>query len=57
MVKVTSEKSLKVTFDSNNEPQFKFSGDWNIRDLVHTRTGLFRAYKHYIREIRVKEAK
>jgi len=50
-----SEKSLVVSFDSNDEPKFDFTGAWGIKDLGHTRTGLFRAYKHYIKEVRTKK--
>lgn len=50
-----SDKQLVVTFNTNEEPQFKFSGAWNIRDLGRTRSTIFRAYKHYIRELRQKE--
>lgn len=52
---IMSEKKLVVSFDSNDEPQFKLTGAWNIKDLGHTRSGLFRAYKHYMKELRQKE--
>jgi hypothetical protein len=45
-------KSLEVTFDNNGEPKFKFAGNWNIKDIGHTRNTVFRAYKHYIKGIR-----
>ena len=50
-----SDKCLTVTFDGNKEPQYNFIGAWNIKDLGHTRAGLFRAYKHYMKEVRTKE--
>jgi hypothetical protein len=49
-----SDRSLLVTFDANRQPLFVFNGDWNVRDLIHTRVRLFRAYKHYIKEVRIK---
>ena len=52
---VMSDKALIVTFDKNNEPQFKFNGAWSVRDLGHARVGLFRAFKHYMKEVRQKE--
>jgi hypothetical protein len=45
-------KTLEVSFDNNGEPQFKFVGNWNIKDLGHTRNTIFRAYKRYIKGIR-----
>jgi hypothetical protein len=52
----SSDKYLQVLFDPNNEPIFKFYGAWNIRDVGHVRGNLLRAYKHYVRDIRIKEA-
>jgi hypothetical protein len=49
------DKRLVVLFDSNSEPQFEFNGAWNIRDLGRTRSTLFRAFKHYMRQLRQKE--
>ena len=50
-------KFLMVTFNTNKEPQFEFHGAWTVQDLGHTRVGLFRAYKHYMKEVRAKEGK
>ena len=51
-----SDNALIVTFvGPNEEPQFKFSGAWNIQKLGRVRRLLFRAYKHYMREIRLQE--
>ena len=50
-----SDKALLVTFDSNEEPQFKFNGAWSIQDLGRTRRTLLRAYKHYMMQLRQKE--
>jgi hypothetical protein len=57
MVKAVSEKGVYVLFNSNGEPQYEFKGAWGIRDLGRVRGTLFQAYKHYIRELRLKEEK
>lgn len=54
---VTPSKELLVKFNENNEPLFCFSGSWSMRDLMHTKFGLFRSFKHYLRDIRAKEMK
>ena len=55
-IKVTvTEKLLTVRFDDNNEPIYVFTGAWNIRDLGHTRAGMFRAYKHFMKGVRSHE--
>ncbi len=50
-----SDKALLITFDAGEIPQFKFSGAWNIQNLGRARRLLLRAYKHYMRDIRIKE--
>lgn len=49
-----SAKALLITFTENAEPQYKFTGAWDIRDLGRTRSTLFRAFKHYMRNIRLQ---
>lgn len=49
------EKLLTVRFNENKEPIYVFTGAWDIRDFGRARSGLFRAYKHFIRERRQKE--
>jgi hypothetical protein len=53
-----SDNALVVTFvGPNEEPEFKFSGTWSIQKLGRVRRLLFRAYKHYIREVRLQNNK
>jgi len=52
-----SEKKLVVSFDANKEPKFEFTGAWSIQDIGHTRSNLLRAYKHYLKEVRLLRKK
>jgi hypothetical protein len=47
--------TLAISFNANMEPKFIFKGSWNIQYLGHARRMLLREYKHYMRDIRIKE--
>lgn len=49
-----SNVTLFINFDKEGTPTFGFNGAWNVQKLGRVRRLLFRAYKHYMREIRLK---
>ena len=46
--------TLFISFDNAGTPKYGFNGAWNIQRLGRVRRTLLRAYKHYMRDLRIK---
>ena len=46
--------TLFISFDNAGTPKYGFNGAWNIQRLGRVRRTLLRAYKHYMRDLRIQ---
>lgn len=51
---VIKAKGLSILYDENNTPEFVFTGDWNIRDILTIKRLIGREYRKYQKDVRNK---